>query len=75
MKNIILLCAIICCANGCWTTNRNIDDSVHETSDIEEFPIWEGPCGSDDAPEKLSQCKRVLAAWAIGAGPFVYPKV
>ena len=38
-----------------------------------EFPIWSGPCGSESAPEKLSQCKKVLAAWAIGAGPFTYP--
>ena len=42
---------------------------------LEEFPLWAGPCGSDDAPSKLSQCKKVLAAWAIGAGPFTYPKV
>lgn len=38
-----------------------------------DFPIWSGPCGSNEAPEKLNQCKKVLAAWAIGAGPFVYP--
>jgi hypothetical protein len=38
------------------------------------FPMWEGPCGSEDAPSKLSRCKKVLAAWAIGAGPFVYPE-
>ena len=44
-------------------------------SRLEEFPLWAGPCGSDDAPAKLGQCKKVLAAWAIGAGPFVYPKV
>ena len=43
--------------------------------DDQEFPIWQGPCGSDDAPEKLKRCKKVLAAWAIGAGPFTYPKV
>ena len=24
-------------------------------------------------PKQLSQCKKVLAAWAIGAGPFSYP--
>ena len=54
----------------CDSTSSSSKNSV-----LEEFPIWEGPCGSDDAPEKLSQCKRVLAAWAIGAGPFVYPKV
>ena len=41
----------------------------------EEFPVWAGPCGSDDAPPKLGQCKKVPAAWAIGAGPFTYPKV
>ena len=40
---------------------------------LEDFPIWSGPCGSDDAPPKLVQCKKVLAAWAIGAGPFTYP--
>ena len=54
----------------CDSTSSSSKNSV-----LEEFPIWDGPCGSDDAPEKLSQCKRVLAAWAIGAGPFVYPKV
>ena len=45
MKNIILLCTIICCANGCWTTNRKIDNSFHEISDIEEGKVhifWEG---------------------------------
>ena len=41
----------------------------------EEFPLWSGPCGSDDAPEMLKRCKKVLAAWAIGAGPFYYPEV
>ena len=48
----------------------------HCTSDDAnvEFPLWSGPCGSDEAPEKLVQCKKVLAAWAIGAGPFTYPQ-
>ncbi len=32
----------------------------------EAFPLWSGPCGSEEAPEKLKQCKKVLAAWAIG---------
>lgn len=39
-----------------------------------EFPLWSGPCGSDSAPSVLGQCKKVLAAWAIGAGPFQYPE-
>ena len=48
----------------------------HCTSDnpAEEFPLWSGPCGSDEAPNKLVQCKKVLAAWALGAGPFTYPQ-
>ena len=40
----------------------------------EAFPLWSGPCGDPSAPEKLSRCKKVLAAWAIGAGPFTYPE-
>ena len=33
MKNLILvLCAMICCANGCRTTTRNLHDSLHEIS-------------------------------------------
>jgi dopamine beta-monooxygenase len=39
------------------------------------FPLWSGPCGADDAPPQLAKCKKVLAAWAIGAGPFQYPEV
>ena len=41
----------------------------------ERFPMWSGPCGSDTAPKELLKCKKVLAAWAIGAGPFTYPEV
>ena len=37
------------------------------------FPVWSGSCDAEDAPPQLSQCKKVLAAWAIGAGPFSYP--
>jgi len=39
----------------------------------ERFPLWSGPCGDDGAPQQLTKCKKVLAAWAIGAGPFDYP--
>ena len=56
--------------------NYDLKETDQFTEDaLEEFPIWAGPCGSDDAPAKLGQCKKVLAAWAIGAGPFTYPKV
>ena len=46
---------------------------VPQQGENADFPIWSGPCGSDEAPQKLIQCKKVLAAWAIGAGPFTYP--
>ena len=39
----------------------------------EPFPVWSGSCDDPAAPPQLSQCKKVLAAWAIGAGPFSYP--
>ena len=51
------------------------DKGENEDNRLDEFPLWSGPCGSEDAPSKLNQCKKVLAAWAIGAGPFIYPKV
>ena len=44
-----------------------------DNGNSKDFPIWSGPCGSDEAPEKLQHCKKVLAAWALGAGPFTYP--
>ena len=47
---------------------------VSDEAGEEEFPLWTGPCGSEEAPAKLVQCKKVLAAWAIGAGPFTYPE-
>ncbi len=40
----------------------------------EPFPLWAGPCGAETAPPALTRCKKVLAAWAVGAGPFVYPE-
>jgi len=39
------------------------------------IPIYSGPCESPDRPQATRVCKRVLAAWAFGAGPFVYPPV
>ena len=46
---------------------KNIANSLSQCS-------FKGPCGSDEAPQKLNQCKKVLAAWAIGAGPITYPE-
>lgn len=40
----------------------------------EELPAWNGPCSSPDRPEPLEVCKRVIAAWAMGAPPLAYPE-
>ncbi|KAL0275472.1 UNVERIFIED_CONTAM: hypothetical protein PYX00_003309 [Menopon gallinae] len=45
-----------------------------ETDVKEEIPNYVGPCFAEDRPEKTKVCKRVIAAWAMGAGPFSYPK-
>ncbi|XP_020290292.1 tyramine beta-hydroxylase isoform X2 [Pseudomyrmex gracilis] len=39
-----------------------------------EMPMYDGPCDSVDRPEKTQICKKVMAAWAMGADAFVYPK-
>jgi len=41
----------------------------------EVIPEYSGPCSDPDRPEATRVCKRVIAAWAYGAGPFVYPTV
>lgn len=33
-----------------------------------ELPDWNGPCFSSQKATILENCKRVLAAWAMGAG-------
>ncbi|XP_050050808.1 dopamine beta-hydroxylase-like [Dermacentor andersoni] len=40
----------------------------------EILPPWNGPCNSPDRPEPLDRCKRVIAAWAMGAPPLAYPE-
>ncbi|XP_035207387.1 dopamine beta-hydroxylase-like [Stegodyphus dumicola] len=39
-----------------------------------KLPPWNGPCTSPAKPRVLEACKRVLAAWAMGALPFTYPE-
>ncbi|NP_001071292.1 tyramine beta hydroxylase [Apis mellifera] len=39
-----------------------------------EIPMYDGPCDGADRPEKTQICKKVLAAWAMGADAFVYPE-
>ncbi|RWS14424.1 Dopamine beta-hydroxylase-like protein, partial [Dinothrombium tinctorium] len=38
------------------------------------LPDWDGGCFDKNMPEILDNCKRVVAAWALGAGPFAYPE-
>lgn len=40
----------------------------------QELPSWSGPCQSPDKPPILEKCKRVIAAWAMGAPPLAYPE-
>ncbi|KAK7083788.1 hypothetical protein SK128_003689, partial [Halocaridina rubra] len=39
-----------------------------------EVPRYQGPCHAADRAPEIDACKRVLAAWAMGASAFVYPK-
>lgn len=41
----------------------------------EVIPVYVGSCFAEDRPEKTKACKRVIAAWAMGARAFSYPKV
>lgn len=38
-----------------------------EVDAAKKLPSWNGPCQSPSKPEILEPCKRVLAAWAMGA--------
>ncbi|XP_069676915.1 tyramine beta-hydroxylase [Periplaneta americana] len=40
----------------------------------EDVPAYEGPCEGPERPPATRVCKRVLAAWAMGALPFSYPE-
>lgn len=41
----------------------------------QEIPTYVGPCFAPERPEKTMVCKRVIAAWAMGAAAFTYPEV
>ncbi|KAF5288049.1 hypothetical protein FQR65_LT12099 [Abscondita terminalis] len=40
----------------------------------EVIPLYRGSCFASDRPEATQVCKRVVAAWAMGAKPFTYPE-
>ncbi|KAL6436582.1 hypothetical protein ACFW04_004803 [Cataglyphis niger] len=39
-----------------------------------EVPMYDGPCDGADRPAKTQICKKVMAAWAMGADAFIYPE-
>ncbi|GAB6033666.1 hypothetical protein CHUAL_013726 [Chamberlinius hualienensis] len=39
-----------------------------------QVPLYSGPCDGSSRPQSTQTCKKVIAAWAMGAQPFVYPK-
>lgn len=41
----------------------------------DEIPLYVGNCFAEERPQKTQVCKRVLAAWAMGAPAFTYPEV
>ncbi|XP_066249542.1 tyramine beta-hydroxylase isoform X1 [Euwallacea similis] len=45
-----------------------------ETNAKEHIPMYNGNCFVPERPQKTQLCKRVLAAWAMGAQPFTYPE-
>ncbi|XP_063791912.1 dopamine beta-hydroxylase isoform X1 [Pseudophryne corroboree] len=42
--------------------------------EYDAIPHYSGPCDSKMKPETLNYCRHVLAAWAMGAQAFYYPK-
>ncbi|XP_003941430.1 dopamine beta-hydroxylase [Saimiri boliviensis] len=42
--------------------------------EMDSVPYFSGPCDSETKPSNLSYCRRVLAAWALGAEAFYYPE-
>nr|UYF12138.1 tyramine beta-hydroxylase [Penaeus vannamei] len=63
------------------TIQRGNEDIVHHMEVFHcehppdfQVPLYQGPCHSPDRPREIDACKRVLAAWAMGASAFVYPQ-
>lgn len=40
-----------------------------------KIPTYNGSCFAPERPTSTEVCKRVLAAWAMGATAFTYPEV
>lgn len=40
-----------------------------------DIPLYVGSCFAPERPALTQVCKRVLAAWAMGAAMFIYPEV
>ncbi|XP_007475311.2 dopamine beta-hydroxylase [Monodelphis domestica] len=42
--------------------------------EFEPYPEFSGPCDAKMKSDRLNYCRHVLAAWALGAKAFYYPK-
>ena len=76
------VCACRCRRQYEAVVDAGNEDLVHhmevfhcEAPVSEKIPHYEGPCHAASRPPAIDQCKRVLAAWAMGADPLVYPEV
>ncbi|XP_021050319.1 dopamine beta-hydroxylase [Mus pahari] len=69
--HIIMYEAIITEGNEALVHHMEVFQCAAES---EDFPKFNGPCESKMKPDRLNYCRHVLAAWALGAKAFYYPK-
>ncbi|XP_067660305.1 dopamine beta-hydroxylase-like [Haliotis asinina] len=60
--------------------DRGNEDVVHHIEVFhcvgveDNMPFYSGPGEGENKPPTLSKCRNVIGAWAMGAGPIVYPE-
>ncbi|XP_046542987.1 dopamine beta-hydroxylase-like [Haliotis rubra] len=60
--------------------DRGSEDVVHHIEVFhcvgvgDHMPFYSGPGQAENKPPTLSKCRNVIGAWAMGAGPIVYPE-
>lgn len=70
-RHIIMYEAIVTEGNEALVHHMEVFQCTNESEDLSKF---NGPCDSKMKPERLNYCRHVLAAWALGAKAFYYPK-
>uniref|UniRef100_A0A8V1AHW8 Dopamine beta-hydroxylase n=3 Tax=Gallus gallus TaxID=9031 RepID=A0A8V1AHW8_CHICK len=69
--HIIMYEPVITAGNEALVHHMEIFQCTTESVNI---PHYNGQCDSKMKPEQLNYCRRVLAAWAMGAQAFYYPE-